>query len=231
MCFGERRRHNGPVRELVYRSDAKLRQFVVDRPSWFKGAKAELSLGFPAGVGVKIRSADENAGGDGVPDLERVITALVRSDRAPRWFEDDSVAAGEWVHFEHHMDYALLNDFGAPDAVVFVNSADDGPATGLLLHGDAGNLVHTGAVSPAPARIGPSHLYRLLAYLQDAADGVDLSTSSGLLSMARLLRSRRLRGTAAWFGGFARVSAVVDADGERLVVASPLFVEYVPQPD
>lgn len=214
----------------MYRSDAKLRQFVVDRPNWFKGAKAELSLGFPVGIGIKIGSPDRGAAGQDVPDLERVIKALVNSDRAPRWFEEESVAAGEWVHFEHHMDYSILSAVAAPDAVMFVDSGDDGPATGLLLHGDANNVVHTGAVGPALATIGPSHLNRLLRYLEDAENGVDLSRPSGLRWMARRLR-QRMRGTAAWFGGFARVSAVVDGGGERLVVASPLFVEYVRRPD
>lgn len=87
------------MRELVYLSERKLRQFQDERPpGWFRRIK-EVGFKAPFGVGeAKVPLTDESA--SPVPSLDRVLRKLEKSDRVPEWFEDEEISTGDWVTFE-----------------------------------------------------------------------------------------------------------------------------------
>jgi uncharacterized protein DUF7019 len=115
-------RHNGSVRELVYLSEAKLKQFVAGRPGRLRGrAQVEGELKVP-GIGALRASSmapDKNVGV--VAELEKVTSALEKSDRAATWFADNDVQPGQWVHFDLPLCYTTIADRGAR-VVVFLGS-------------------------------------------------------------------------------------------------------------
>lgn len=145
------------MRELIYLSERKLRQFVLGRPRrWRNRAQVEAEIKFPGIGGVKVGPAVPDRDAKVIPDLEKVISALESSDRAARWFADDDLQPGQWVHFEAPLTYSLLSDGMRYRAVVFIDR--DEPTTGyptggttrLLMHGSAEHLL--GTVNPSTAR-------------------------------------------------------------------------------
>ena len=246
------------MRELVYLSEAKLKQFVAGRPRRLHGrAQVEGELTVPGIGGLRASSAapDQNAGA--VAELKKVISALEKSDRAARWFADSRVQPGQWVHFDLPLCYTTIADRGAR-AVVFLGSDEpaDGSstvaATRLLLHGSAEHLLD-GQDGDAANRDGwrsPVRytqvrqfihlLYRLNRHSTSSdsepdADELDLRSGRFLEGdvheVFELLEDALApRLTAAWMAGYARVTAVLREEGFVTVLATPLYVEYAPQP-
>jgi hypothetical protein len=155
--------HHEFVRELVYLSERKLRQFMIEKPRrWVSRPPVEGEVKFPGLGGVKV-GPTAPTGDDGViPDLARVISALESSDRAAGWFADDAVQPGQWVYFEAPLcytplsdRYAPLSDGHQPRAVVFLDHGEPtasyptGGAIRLLMHGSAEHLLGGAVVSPA----------------------------------------------------------------------------------
>jgi hypothetical protein len=71
-------------------------------------------------------------------------------------------------------------------------------------------------------------LIRFMA--DDTIEGMDLYQLEFQLSLlSRFLDQKLDPHTASWLAGYARVT--VDTTGQPVVVASPLYVEYVPPPD
>jgi len=85
------------MRELVYLSEAKLSQFLPDRPPWWarlsRSAKVELSVPM-AKVGLEV--------GEPPPDgvRSKLDAVIAEVERTAKWFDDPDVTSGEWVHFD-----------------------------------------------------------------------------------------------------------------------------------
>ncbi len=97
---------------------------------------------FPGFGGVKVSPAAPGQEATPAPDLDTVISALDSSDRAAKWFADDDVRPGDWVHFEAPISYTQ-----AWFSVIFVDldqpteSYPTGGAVRLMLHGSDKHIV------------------------------------------------------------------------------------------
>jgi len=137
------------MRELVYLSEGKLRQFTSRRlRRKLRDGDVEGEIKTPIG-GLRIGHKPSGGRLDAFDFLERVIAELERSDRAPKWFEDDSVEPGQWVHFEARLRYWIMPEAHFSSAVIFKDSYSpwDGD---LFLHGSASNLLGN---IPSPTEI------------------------------------------------------------------------------
>lgn len=247
------------MRELLYLSQRKLRQFDLGRPPWRRiGAHLNVAgeVKLPGIGGLTVaKGSDSPRATD--PDLDKVIAALEKSDRASRWFTED-VMPGQWVQFEAPMSYALSDHGG----VVFIDLDRKTPTypTGgeirLILHGSSEHLL-SNCRPPAQeisdeaidAAMGysvgnPQHLLsEFLTDLSSADEPIEQDPSIAIKRVERkvpehythliqvLSSQLDLPHTAAWMAGHARITAVPPpVDGIRIVVATPLYVEYVPTP-
>src|SRR6266545_840789 len=91
LCF----RQDEGVRELIYVSQAKLRQPAPGLPKRAGLRDVEAEVNTPVG-GFKIGKASREA----EPGLAAAVARLEASDRAPKWFADPGIQPGQWVHFE-----------------------------------------------------------------------------------------------------------------------------------
>jgi hypothetical protein len=228
----EWRGEDGWVRELLYLSGRGLHRLHAERsPRWWRRRSS--------------------------PDLASAIAQLERSERAPRWWADRGLMAGEWVHFEHRLNYAMLDFPGSPSvflwsapAAAFLAGAGVSRAVGdpawLLLHGSPEDLV-----GHCPPRL-PGHATRAtLQAINDAAtyfqfragllDGevsapsVDDQFPARVRDVLRGLGELLPAAEPLWMAGYARVTATVALPRaaripDRIVVATPLSVEYVDAP-
>ena len=192
------------MRELVYLSDRKLSEFRQERRRGFR--VREIGVPGVGQVGIE-QPAD--------PHLDDVIAHL---GGIARWYQEDGLAPGEWVHFETMMSYLVLE--GASSVLLF---ADEPGRRRLVLHGSPWHLIGV----PAPpttqltvsVSLGPVLRRTLAAYVGDPG---------GRPLLGRLLdhvEDPFDAELATPMTGYARVTAV----GEGGVVASPLFVAYARQ--
>lgn len=247
------------MRELVYLSKRKLRQFDL---GWWRvfSARVKATIKPPRiefTVETDIRRSD-------LALLDAAIATLERSDRAPVWFTEN-VQPGQWVQFEAPMSYTTIGN-----AIVFLDVDErsaaypSGGAVRLMLHGSA---VHLAGSDPPPrtsidelskqasthstidAEAFASvfnHFFDLIEY----ASRLDINSleEDRMMSFKNRIRAAdrlnhvlptlsdhlRLPHTAAWMAGLARITAVAPADGGRSTLfATPLYIEYVspPTPD
>lgn len=225
------------MRELVYLSNRKLATFDLGRRRGLLD-RFKATVKAPLGLGEFMVEADGSR--RTVPDLDRVLTELDRSERAPVWFTDD-VMPGQWVQFEAPLSHAVVGT-----TAVFLDVEEPMPGypmegqRRLMLHGAAEHLVGAGSrprtsveelsaeaadYSPVPAEAFESvfnHFFELIEY----ATGHDVTsrndpgmvmvrnkiTASGLEHVIPTMgRYLRLPGSAAWMAGCARVTQVVPA--------------------
>lgn len=244
------------MRELLYLSHRKLRQFDLETSRWRRlGARFTGEIKLPGFGGVTVGNNSDGTKSD-EPELEAVIAALDNSDRAARWFTED-VGPGQWVQFEAPMSYALTDGGG----VIFLDLDEAAPGypTGgevrLLLHGSRRHVVRDEpAVQVVTDRqidtltgfsAGNSHrlLSRLLLDLTTADEPLGQSASMAVARVEHKMpgvytrlfqeldRQLDLPHTAAWMAGYARITAVPPpVNGKKVVVATPLYVEYVSPP-
>ncbi|MFD0419787.1 SAVMC3_10250 family protein [Streptomyces sp. NPDC127108] len=127
------------MRELVYLSDRKLRQFMPERPRRLVrgGWQVTTPVG---GVGLDPEVPDaERERGERLRRIVRHVSA------AAGWFAEPGLRAGSWVQFEAPLNFRVLRDV-APGMVLFVDPpvSVDGYGTGgevrLLLHGSVEHL-------------------------------------------------------------------------------------------
>ncbi len=225
------------MRELIYVSQAKLRQLVSDLPKRAGLRDVEAEVSTPVG-GVKVGKASREA----EPGLAAAVARLEASDRAPKWFTEPGIRPGQWVHFEAPMSY---EDLGG--AVVFLDVDQAGewyPSGGrlrLLLHGSSKHLVGSGAPElPPRVRGDGGSLWPRFVHTMTPNDEKDVefeiprSEHSFLTRVVRMLDqlNNRLQPvyTAGWVAGYARVTAVVPTDPGTLLAATPLYVEHVAAP-
>jgi hypothetical protein len=237
------------MREFVYLSDGKLRQFLP-KPSRLIRPGA-IRLNTPVG-GLDVEPGTPGTERGRLQHLERVDKHL---NSHADWFGAPELRPGGWVWFEAPLRCVTLRG----DYQHLVLFADPVPGeeptyeqeTGcrLLMHGSARHLL-----GYAPATIdGPplegidggssigttflttaGHVVRALSLEHDpAADSVpppssDLSGAGVRHLIAALDARHEQAGSAALMHGYARVTAVLPAtdSAQRLVVASPLTVEY-----
>ncbi|QCX76249.1 hypothetical protein C9F11_12860 [Streptomyces sp. YIM 121038] len=231
------------MRELVYLSDRKLRQFMPER-RWLTGRHGWQVSTPVGGVGVEA----------GTPDAEREREKRLRRivehvSVSARWFTEPEVRAGAWVEFEAPLNYRALNG-AAPGMVLFLDPAagvegyESGGAVRLVLHG---SVEHLGGgskpgVAEPPALVedrwdgggdscGPSWVEfvatraaTLLDTLAAQPGAVDEpgSTSTphapptlaeGTRQVLAALDRQLPVETAAWMRGHARVTAALAAPG------------------
>jgi hypothetical protein len=237
--------HDGGVRELVYLSQSKLQQFAAGQPPrWGSRAEVEADLKVPGVGGIKVRPKDDGGGRASGADLDKVITALESTDRASRWFTDD-VQPGQWIQFEAPLSYTTKGT-----AVIFLDldrptaAYPTGGTIRLLLYGSREHLLGdssrriTGRELAKAAGVSFEPVQHLLRHVAEEAPSGDTvkwryrPVRLDLLHMIVHVLSDHLElpHTAAWMAGHARVTAVSVASPARIVVATPLYVQYVSAP-
>jgi hypothetical protein len=135
------------MRELVYASDRKRRQFTKTPPrhGWLRRLGLEGEFSIP-GVGKAKATKPATQEAAPPPSLDEVIEFINNGERPVRWYSDPEVRAGEWVHFEADINYQVLSDAGLETAVLFVNSTpimqhEGNNSVRLLLHGSSEHLL------------------------------------------------------------------------------------------
>lgn len=237
------------MREFVYVSEGKLRQFLP-KPSRLTRPGA-IRLNTPLG-GLDVEPGTPGTEHGRLQHLERVDKHL---NSHADWFAEPGLRPGGWLWFEAPLRCVTLRG-EYQHLVLFVDPVPgEDPAyereTGcrLLMHGSARHLL-----GYAPATIeGPplegidggssigttflttaGHVVRALSLEHEAAAASvppprpDVS-GAGVRHLVTALDARHEQaGSAALMQGYARVTAVLPPSGgaQRLVVASPLTVEY-----
>ncbi|WP_020418419.1 SAVMC3_10250 family protein [Amycolatopsis sp. ATCC 39116] len=224
------------MRELVYVSEAKLRQLLPDLPKRARGLRdVEAEVTTPVG-GLKVGKAAREA----EPGLAGAVARLEASERAPKWFADPDVRPGQWVHFEAPMSYgvvvsaATFLDVGEP-----VDGYPSGGQLRLLLHGSSAHLL--GAGHPEH-RTGRDVTFSLWLHFTHALREANVENGRSDLDdnqlfhgwLKRVLRwldqEFQPRYTAAWVAGYARVTARIPTPSGTVLAATPLYVEHVEPP-
>jgi hypothetical protein len=218
------------MRELIYLSNAKLRQFRRERPGKWRrvrevGAKAPF-------VEVTVSLSDEAT--VGVPDLGPVLRYLdTDSAQPPRWYMENGLEPGQWIQFEALMNYDILTDApGQPDSgmLVFwdVSLTGEPDLVRLMLHGSPGHLVDAEVNEQPNNRFGKSTAYHFLHALNHLLSSTEAPDQPPAFRLAKLLSTldQVPPETASWVAGYARVTAIQNGEPPRVVVASPLYVEY-----
>lgn len=217
------------MRELVYLSERKLRQFQVPKKRRF----SVREIGIP---GIGQVGIDQQADSH----LDAVIAHL---EGTARWYEED-VQVGQWVHFEARLGYHVLGGENHPTVLLLAEPADRTGSRRLVLHGSPEHLLGGQATPPATDwDDGVLHgsfasflrpLIRHLMITEDKNPVEDDGKSGALLRQGLRMLNRFLDraldpDTAAWMAGYARVT--MNTAGLPVVIASPLYVEYVSPPD
>ncbi|WP_109031372.1 SAVMC3_10250 family protein [Streptomyces rubrogriseus] len=237
------------MREFVYVSDGKLQQFLP-KPSRLMRPSA-IRLTTPLG-GLDVEPGTPGAERGRLQHLERVDKHL---NSQADWFADPELRPGRWVWFEAPLRFITLRG-AYQHLVLFADPAPgEDPAheqeTGcrLLMHGSARHLLGYAPVTidgpplegiEGGSSIGTTflttagHVVQALSLEHNpAADStpppsLDLS-GAGVRHLVDALDARHEQaGSAALMHGYARVTSVLPAtdSAQRLVVASPLTVEY-----
>jgi hypothetical protein len=222
------------MRELIYLSERKLREFQeVKRRSrpWARvrqlGVTAPLNLG-----GMQVMLSEQAASKH--PHLAQVLHHLDRSGPLA-WFSEEGQKAGSWVRFDTLLNYKLLDgkpNSGQPALLFWTPGPEDLAdwPTRLLLHGSPEHLV--GGLASQRLPVESVALRRSAASgLIDLLNGGDSDEWSLASTLARLLYDLDRKypaETACRMSGYARLTASVQVptSGPRIVVASPLFIEY-----
>jgi hypothetical protein len=225
------------MRELIYLSDPKLRQFVDMRPpnGWRSILKRlsgsikipliegnlEVTFGTPSVLPSRFESVYEN-----------ILNSA-------RWYEDVSVESGNWVLFEAKLRYVT----GQPDkttnpVVVFFECVRPGTHIGrkLILHGSARNLTRRKLQSSETKKdvdaSNPDRFSAVLDAFSRPSDRVYFGrgrTDERVVSRFLTQHSQPIDYfCSATMSGCARVSAVLQGETNALV-ASPLFVQNGPE--
>jgi hypothetical protein len=228
------------MRELVYLSDRKLRQFLPDPvPRWRRLGHIRAEVKAPLGS-VSIEPTLPNDVAAQRAHLEKVIANV---EQNAQWFESDALHPGEWIFLEEQLNYRTFRAPGEIEVVLFLNLNRNNPGqTRLLLHGSPEHLsgpaprgysLETNYGSASDRPIFTDLVGVLPDLIKDLDSGIDLQAlhSDGPYHEAR---KRSVWGpytledqikeivkafdksnhsvTAAWLSGYARVTAVFDPE-------------------
>ncbi|MER6038309.1 SAVMC3_10250 family protein [Streptomyces sp. NPDC001835] len=241
------------MQELIYLSDAKLRQFMPEpeRRSWIGRRLTALKLGASAAsFSGNVEMTLDKAGGE-QNNADQLAAVVEHIDGHAQWYWERP-RVGAWVYFEAPL-VAFLPFKGHARTVLFTDAPpgraeghDPAHGTRLLLHGSSDHLL---ADVPSTNLQAPgvitSRLYPLISRLRSVApptaeqiDGPTPTPETGLAgphTFGDLLNEASpLSDAAAWMRGYARVSLVTQAldrasgQASPLVIATPLFVAYAP---
>jgi len=196
------------MRELIYLSERKLREFRRERRRGFRVRE----IGVP---GVGQVGIEQPADGH----LDDVIDHL---SGIARWYQEDGLKPGEWVQFDTPMSYLVLEFEDQPPVLLFAEAPGD---RRLILHGSPEHLI--GAPDPPTTMmpwLGMSRGPTLQRLLLAIAKRSGLPRRIGeLLDHAGDPFDPEL---AAPMTGYARITY---SDNFGAVVATPLFVAYARQ--
>jgi hypothetical protein len=236
------------MQELVYLSDAKLRQFVPEGRRRTRIGRRLTSFRLEAstpvgGGGVEVGLAE--GGEPGV--VGRLAEVVAQVEERALWYGDPEARAGRWVWFE-----APFNILVGRDTVLFLHAPaarGDEPephALRLLLHGSATHLLMDAPealIDPRDLGVNRSALHHVLhAFRRTELPDADHMTAepaptvpdvdAGRMVDMILRASNSAPDSAAWMRGYARVTRGASLREDRVedprpvVVATPLYVEY-----
>ena len=243
---------NEHVREIVYVSSRMLQQFYETNPR-----KRVLSKVRSIGVKLPFLSSEVTVGTgepgfDAHRSLESAIHYLESGAGRVLWYEDNSVAAGDWVQFEVQLNCAIVKvdekhlalTGGRPEIAVFWQPflELDERRTRILLIGDPGELVDNTGSFALRSSLSTSSI---LQDIMPAISGERRRWRPGgtLLSLDLVELEVELDidtdATAMWYAGYARVSASLSSANTacppwwksyRYVIANLLYAEHVTSP-
>ncbi|MFD1829317.1 SAVMC3_10250 family protein [Streptomyces desertarenae] len=241
----------GSVRELVYLSDNKLKQFVPGRRRWGRTGRRLNRFRLDANTPVGGGGIEFDLGGEPAPaaaavrDLDAVVGYI---EEHALWYQDPDARAGRWVYFEAPLHFFRVGsrDPGIGTVLFLDSPVSDGYAPGpcrLLLHGNDRHLLaplpSTGLTlkDVAGSAFTAPGVRRTAGVGQPpAADRIDAAPEpmlppapapppfvvSKVIERADFLPPAG----AAWMRGYARVTTLLEARGATVTVATPLYVEY-----
>ncbi|KOV71845.1 hypothetical protein ADL00_06950 [Streptomyces sp. AS58] len=222
------------MQELIYVSQAKLRQFVPEgrRRTWIGRKLTNFRLDVPlvaGGGGIELGLAEGGAESRGV----ELAAAIKHVEEHALWYQDPEVRAGSWVYFE-----ALLNvvscggDIAGPlgeETALFLDTRVAQPdepgrdGTRLILHGSGEHLlvpVPRLAIDPQNLGVAQSALRGTLWMLRivPPADPEQVSWhpqaregAGGSMRHTVLWASDASPQSAAWMRGYAQVTLSVES--------------------
>ncbi|MFE2539005.1 SAVMC3_10250 family protein [Actinacidiphila glaucinigra] len=226
------------MRELVYLSDGKLRQFLPERRRRVPRAKWQLSTPV-GGMGWEPELLDAVHARN-----ERLHQVVQHVSASARWFAEPDLQPGSWVWFEAPLNYQALRGPWAVGMVLFtdtpgpVEGYETGGSVRLVLHGSARHLVgdrepfvaESLSAEEIPASIGGQgashgmswgrlamHVPALLSALRGEPGATSevppseisgTTLSDGTHDLLRNLDAQVAPETAAWMCGYARITAV-----------------------
>jgi hypothetical protein len=224
------------MRELVYLSERKLAAFHPQPRRRRPVLRGELGVPGIAKVGADLPAAAAEH-----PSLDEVLAYLTETPGKLRWYTEVGLQPGQWIQFEARLCVIemWLHDGKTPNVVFFAEPSVgiDAPGHHLVLHGAPDHVL--GAINVPRDKMkanasdarGIAALLSALPALPDT-DGETVSPARATqwhVDMMRLGLARRLDPRAAmWLGGCARIT--VDATEFGVLIASPLYVEYVSPP-
>jgi hypothetical protein len=233
------------MRELIYLSESKLGQFATAAS---RGRVKAGSIG-AGGVSVGIELGQGSEGEVLASKLEKVIGFLVnRSTRPPLHFTDPEVRRGEWIEFDDFMTLAVVTS-SRYDLAICVQQADRFSGdVALLLYGAprhvlpyrqrAGESIDIRELDSWVGSLGD--IMNDLGALEATGQDQGLVSEYGAANLFQRVADKP--GLNAEMQGLARVIDVEEepeaftyreVEGRpvahrpsRLVVASPLYIQY-----
>jgi hypothetical protein len=232
------------VDEYVYISDAKLRALIPRDPRWWARMRARrVQAGIHAPgtqIGVDME-ADEL-----LKLAARLHKAEYHAAGTAKWYEDETLTAGDWMFFEGRIGCHVIDLEPRPGAVLFCQIQ---PTNGrlVLLHGSAAHLIDRPEIGNFPVSVttpfsSPAAFPRIVQKLlindadplwmfwrrfnhpNPATAEQDLQLNLAELH-TRVIGTEWFQASAPYLAGFAYVSGIVpELNATEVVVGSPLFV-------
>ncbi|MFF3373588.1 SAVMC3_10250 family protein [Streptomyces sp. NPDC002680] len=228
------------MRELIYLSDSKLRQFLPEKRK--RALRGNWQLNSPmGGVGWEPEAADEER-----LRSDRLRQVVKHVSSSARWFTEQNLSPGTWVEFEAPLNYRTLRGV-ASGMVLFVDPPspvtgyDSGGSVRLLLHGSSrhltsgqgleeadppslsGDIIDGGAGSAPPVWVetvrSPAGLLVDSLTDQPAAtsdeplhSGDPWTLAVGTRHLLDALDRQLMPETAPWVRGFARITVALNPE-------------------
>lgn len=234
------------MHDLLYLSESKMEVLVPQLPN-----RIRRRLGFEAGVNTGVLSVKAKVANEGQPPLVGAIDDVVKmieNEHGTRWRTDYDLRAGDWIRFEEYFRYGNAwpgDEYHQP----FVSGLTYFAAAGappFALIGSSVHVLDLRQPQPTPY-LGLYYADALREFAQTVVQmpdeavselpprppGADDRTSDmdAVLHAVPWLRIHSDGMAETRLSGHARVIAVgITSYGyERSVLATPLYVEYLPR--
>lgn len=230
--------------EYVYVSATKLRGLLPDDPrAWARLRARRVEAG--------VEAAGAKLGLDLEPDerirfARQVIEAEKHAQLSGKWFEDETLEAGDWVYFEGRIGCHVVDMGRKPEALLFCQIPSDGGRS-ILLHGSAKHLMDTPSDKALPISVTmpafsspaafPRIVQRAVAVqgdplwtfwrsLRDSPARSERELRFNVAELhARVVGTDWFKASAHYLAGCGVVSGLVPGPGgTEVVVGSPLVV-------